>query len=183
MCGIDGLAVGRCVLRADDDGCGAGAGSGAATRAHAGHRSARRSDPVNKDNVRTYAWCGAGRRVDPQFSSRDPKLRVPNSFRATPLMIGGVLYSPNGIGLVEAFDPGSGKTLWVQRVSSGFAGPERRQHARSRVLARAATTSRLFVQRRRHVLVAALNAKTGRPCADFRPVWNRRPELRSAAED
>ena len=29
-------------------------------------------------------------------------------------MIGGVLYSPNGIGLVEAFHPGTGKTLWVQ---------------------------------------------------------------------
>ena len=30
-------------------------------------------------------------------------------------MIDGVLYSSNGIGLVEAFHPGTGKTLWVQQ--------------------------------------------------------------------
>ena len=38
-----------------------------------------------------------------------------HDFRATPLMIEGVLYGSNGIGLVEAFHPGTGKTLWVQQ--------------------------------------------------------------------
>jgi len=30
-------------------------------------------------------------------------------------MISGILYSPNGIGLVEAFHPGTGRTLWVEQ--------------------------------------------------------------------
>ena len=29
-------------------------------------------------------------------------------------MVNGVLYASNAVGLVEAFDPGTGKTLWVQ---------------------------------------------------------------------
>ena len=31
-------------------------------------------------------------------------------------MVGGVLYASNGIGLVEAFDPATGRTIWVQQV-------------------------------------------------------------------
>ena len=51
-------------------------------------------------------------------------------------MIGGVLYSPNGIGLVEAFHPGTGKTLWVQEPfpDEGPAGSSRQQRARRCVL-------------------------------------------------
>ena len=30
-------------------------------------------------------------------------------------MIDGVLYGSNGIGLVEAFHPGTGKTVWIQQ--------------------------------------------------------------------
>ena len=44
-----------------------------------------------------------------------PDFAFSHDFRATPLMIDGVLYSSNGIGLVEAFHPGTGKTLWVQQ--------------------------------------------------------------------
>ena len=29
-------------------------------------------------------------------------------------MVDGVLYSPNGVGLIEAFDPGTGDTIWIQ---------------------------------------------------------------------
>ncbi len=41
-------------------------------------------------------------------------------------MVGGVLYASNGIGLVEAFDPATGRTIWVQQVpetSSPRAAP------------------------------------------------------------
>ena len=31
-------------------------------------------------------------------------------------MVGGVLYASNGVGLVEAFDPATGRTIWVQQV-------------------------------------------------------------------
>ena len=33
-------------------------------------------------------------------------------------MLDGVLYAPNAVGLIEAFDAGSGKTLWVQEPAT-----------------------------------------------------------------
>ena len=36
------------------------------------------------------------------------------NLRSTPLLINGVLYAPNIFGLVEAFDPATGETLWTQ---------------------------------------------------------------------
>jgi glucose dehydrogenase len=130
----------------------------------AGHRKYSPLDQINKDNVKNLRVVWRRPAVDPQFSSRDPKLRVPNNFRASPLMIGGVLYSPNGIGLVEAFDPGSGKTLWVQEYpvgSQGLSGDSTRGLA----YWRGRNDERLFVQR--GDMLVALNAKTGRPYADF----------------
>jgi quinoprotein glucose dehydrogenase len=53
--------------------------------------------------------------VDPVIMDKFPDLSPSNYFRGTPVMINGVLYSPNGVGLIEAFDAGSGKTKWVQQ--------------------------------------------------------------------
>ena len=93
-------------------------------------------DQINKDNVKKLRIAWRRPAVDPQLAARDPELQVPNNFRATPLMVSGVLYSPNGVGLVEAFDPGTGKTIWVQEPAGRPGGLARRQHARRRVLAR-----------------------------------------------
>ena len=59
-------------------------------------------DQINRTNVKNLRIAWRRPAVDPLLSGKDPKLQVPNNFRATPLMIGGVLYSPNGVGLVEA---------------------------------------------------------------------------------
>ena len=37
-----------------------------------------------------------------------------DNLRSTPIFVDGVLYAPNGVGLVEAFDPTSGETIWLQ---------------------------------------------------------------------
>ena len=43
------------------------------------------------------------------------------------MMVNGVLYASNAVGLVEAFDPGTGKTLWVQQPGpEGLAGTSNR---------------------------------------------------------
>ena len=79
-------------------------------------------DQINASNVGglRIAWRRAA--VDPQLKVLDPALTSPNNFRATPLMIDGVLYSPNGVGLVEAFHPGTGETIWVQQPPGGVKG-------------------------------------------------------------
>src|SRR5688572_21638078 len=71
-------------------------------------------DQVDKQNVSRLRVVWQRPAVDPSITARVPDLSYSGNFRATPLMIGGVLYSPNGVGLIEAFHPGTGKTLWVQ---------------------------------------------------------------------
>src|SRR4051794_25937359 len=68
-------------------------------------------DQINKGNVAQLRVAWRREAVDATISSKKPDLTYSNNFRATPLMVGGVLYSPNGIGLVEAFHPGTGKTI------------------------------------------------------------------------
>src|SRR5262249_24837017 len=70
--------------------------------------------PITRKNSRKFGNPG-GRPAPPrEILKRPADLVVPGLFRSTPLMINGVLYASNGIGLVEAFDPATGKTLWIQ---------------------------------------------------------------------
>src|SRR5512138_2388922 len=74
-------------------------------------------DQINKNNVRNLHIEWRRPSVAAELRTPHPNLRFSNLFRSTPLMINGVLYASNGIGLVEAFDPATGKTLWVQESS------------------------------------------------------------------
>src|SRR3954454_8826355 len=121
-------------------------------------------DQIDKNNVTSLRIAWRRPAVDAQYLTTDPKLQSPNNFRVTPLMIGGVLYSPNGVGLVEAFNPGTGKTLWVQEAPVG-AGGIRGDSTRGLAYWRGRDDERIFVQRGETLM--ALNVKTGRPYADF----------------
>jgi quinoprotein glucose dehydrogenase len=76
-------------------------------------------DQINKANVSQLRIAWQRPAVDASISSKVPNFSFSGNFRATPLMIGGVLYSPNGIGLVEAFHGGTGKTVWVRFPTKG----------------------------------------------------------------
>ena len=52
--------------------------------------------------------------IDPSFTRPFPELEPSGYLRATPILIDGVLYASNAVGLVEAFDPGTGETLCLQ---------------------------------------------------------------------
>jgi quinoprotein glucose dehydrogenase len=121
-------------------------------------------DQINRTNVRSLRIAWRRPAVDPLLAAKDPQLQVPNNFRASPLMIGGVLFSPNGVGLVEAFDAGTGKTIWIQEPP---AGPQGLRGDSTRGLAywRGGADERIFVQR--GDTLVALNAKTGQPYSDF----------------
>jgi quinoprotein glucose dehydrogenase len=121
-------------------------------------------DQITRNNVTSLKIAWRRPAVDPQLAALDPGLQVPNNFRVTPLMVGGVLYSPNGIGLVEAFDPGTGRTLWVQEAPVGPQGL-RGDSTRGLAYWRGRDDQRIFVQRGETLM--ALNAKSGRPYADF----------------
>src|ERR1700722_18213894 len=96
------------------------------SRFYAGDLGSTKYSALDQINVRNIhelriAWRHPG--VDPQILQTYPKLRVSNNLRATPLMANGMLYTSNSLGLVEAMDPATGKTLWIQEpVGVGIEG-------------------------------------------------------------
>ena len=78
-------------------------------------------DQINANNVGTLRVAWRRPLVDPSYLSMDPDLRFSNVSSAAPLIIDGVGYVPNTIGLVEAFDVTTGETRWTQPP---FGGPE-----------------------------------------------------------
>ena len=79
-------------------------------------------DQINADTVNDLDIAWRRPPVDETVLARWPELRFSNNLRSTPSMIDGVLYASNGIGLVEAFDPATGQTIWVQDLP--FLGDE-----------------------------------------------------------
>src|SRR6185503_2973815 len=71
---------------------------------------------ISKDNVATLSVAWRRPAVDAAFTAANPTLRFSNNFRATPIMVGGLLYVSNGLGFAEAIDPATGKTVWVQNI-------------------------------------------------------------------
>ena len=65
----------------------------------------------NVENLRVI-WTRPG--IDPELRAAFPGISIPRNFRTTPLMVDGVGYVSNAVGLVEAFDPATGETHWVQ---------------------------------------------------------------------
>ena len=119
-------------------------------------------DAANAGQLR-IAWRRSA--VDASITRAVPDLRYGASFRATPLMIGGVLYAPNAIGFVEAFDAGTGATIWVEAPLD--EGPNRYAGTGTRGVAywRDGDDARILVQRGEYLM--ALDAQTGANIADF----------------
>lgn len=120
-------------------------------------------DQITAGNVATLqvAWRRPG--LDPAVSAAHPDLVVPANYRSTPLKADGRLYATSALGLAEAFDPGSGATLWAQAVEAeDLSGA-----GASRTLAywRGPQGARVFNVRGRYLY--ALDARTGRPVDGF----------------
>jgi quinoprotein glucose dehydrogenase len=142
-------------------------GQGGEWRSYSGDPGSRKYSPldqITKENVRNLKIAWRRPAVDPRLLARDSELKFQNNFRATPLMVNGVLYSPNGIGLVEAFNPGTGQTVWVQELPPGMVlrGGD---STRGVAYWRDGASERIFVQRGEALM--ALNLRTGQPYRDF----------------
>ena len=122
-------------------------------------------DQINADNVADLEIAWTRTTVDQSILDIVPELGYGNANRATPLMVDGILYASNAVGLVEAFDPGTGETIWVQKPME--AGPRAYRGAGARGVAywTDGTDQRIVVHRGEWLI--ALNAKTGEPYPDF----------------
>jgi len=138
-------------------------------RAYAGDRGSTKYAPldqINKDNVAQLQIAWRRPAVDSSFVQKKPDVYVPRDFRATPLMINGTLFSPNGIGLVEAFQPATGRTIWVQQPfaderEQGLAGDS----TRSVAYWTDGSEGRIFVIRGEYLI--ALDPNTGQPITSW----------------
>jgi quinoprotein glucose dehydrogenase len=72
-------------------------------------------DQINRSNVAQLKVAWRRPQAPPDIVAANPGLRLNNNYRATPIMVDGVLYASNGLGLAEAINPQTGATIWVQK--------------------------------------------------------------------
>ena len=120
---------------------------------------------INSDNVSDLEIVWRRPAVDESITSAYPRLRVSGNLRATPIFINGVLYSSNGVGLAEAFDPASGETLWVQEPDENTLAEVQGQSSRGVEYWSDGSDEILFVIRKGNLI--ALNPKNGRRVSSF----------------
>jgi len=122
-------------------------------------------DQINRSNVRNLHVAWRRPAVADELREQHHELKFSNLFRSTPLMINGVLYASDGIGLVEAFDPATGRTLWVQESTD--PGPEALTGTSTRGIAywRNGADERILSVRPPYLY--AINLKTGELIRSF----------------
>jgi len=121
-------------------------------------------DQINRSNVAQLKVAWRRPQAPPDIVAANPALRLNNNYRATPIMVGGVLYASNGLGLAEAFNPQTGTTIWVQKPGDDPL----RGAASARGVAYwtdNGRNDRIFTYRNNFLY--ALDPKTGEPIASF----------------
>jgi len=129
---------------------------------HSGDKGSTKYSPldqINKNNVRNLRIVWRRPAAADELRKRQANLTVPSLFRSTPLMINGVLYASNGVGLVEAFDPATGNTIWIQEVPEPGADALSGSASRSIGHWRSGSEERILSVRPPYLL--AINPKTG----------------------
>lgn len=93
-------------------------------RDYAGDRGARRYAPfdqINPDTIKDLRIVWRRPAASAALRAEDPLIPAGGYFKSTPLMAEGRLYAQNAAGLIEAFDPATGATIWSQERFEGDA--------------------------------------------------------------
>jgi quinoprotein glucose dehydrogenase len=120
---------------------------------------------ITKENVKTLRIAWRRPAVNPVATAGINDFRVNPNFHSTPIMVRGVLYASNGVGLVEAMDPETGKTLWMQKPLA--ADGNKLQGTSNRGVAYWTDGSDQRLLSIRGPNLFALNPETGEPYGDF----------------
>ena len=139
---------------------------------YGGQNSFNRYSPLTqiaRENVAAVQVLWRRPAIDPQLTEEFPDLDFTNYLRGTPILVEGTLYAPNAVGLVEAFDPATGETRWIERPASeeDAAGRSFRGVAYWRGDATGAADNRGRVISVRGSSLHALDAETGEPISSF----------------
>lgn len=122
-------------------------------------------DQINRENAHRLriAWQRPG--VDPSLLQKFPDLNPSHYFKATPIVVDGVLYCPDAVGLLEAIEPATGKTIWVQQPFESTMREASGQSMRGVDSWRKGDDLRLLLVRGNYLY--AVNAKDGQLYPDF----------------
>lgn len=123
------------------------------------------ADQINAGNVDDFEIVWRRPAADPSVSDADPQLRISGNFRAASIYVDGVLYTSNGVGLVEAIDPATGATLWVQSFNADSLRATRGASARGIEYWSNGSQDRIFAVRLGSL--HALDPATGEAIAGF----------------
>ena len=156
------------MMLASGDGNAQNGARGGEWRYHGGDLGATKYSPldqINKDNVSRLKIVWRRPAVDPSL----PKpVNYSHNFHATPIMVDGVLYTSNGIGLIEAFNPGTGKTIWVEQPTADDKRPGPPGTSTRGLSYWAQGNDKRILAIRGENLIA-LNAATGKPASGWGP--------------
>lgn len=121
-------------------------------------------DQIDASNVNQLQVAWRRPALDEYYLQMNPRQNYSSAYVTAPIIVNGIGYIPNGVGLVEAFDPATGATIWVQEP---FGGVEDLPGAVTRGVAywSDGTDTRILVQRNSGLY--ALNAETGAPIREF----------------
>ncbi len=122
---------------------------------------------IDASNVASLEVVWRRPALDAHYSTLNPNQRFSSNYVAAPVVIDGVAYIPNAVGLVESFDAATGETFWVQDPvggAEGLPGAPTRGVAYWRDQSDI-ETPRVFVQRGTYLY--ALDAATGRSIESF----------------
>ena len=123
------------------------------------------ADQITRDNVKNLRIAWRRPATNTSFKEAFPELRVNAYLRSTPIVVDGTLYTQDVHGFVSAFDAGSGETVWQQEPFARTQEELQGQSTRGVDYWRGGSDHRIFVIRGEYLY--ALNAKTGKPYADF----------------
>ena len=139
-------------------------------RHYGGDRAHSRYSSLNQINRTTFkdlkvAWQWEN--VDHEITKTNPGI-LPASFKPTPLMIGGVIYTSTPFSQVVAVDAGTGQTIWVYNPKSYLRGSPANSGFQHRGV-------EYWTDGRQHRIVIAtggrqlisIDALTGKPDPDF----------------
>jgi glucose dehydrogenase len=122
-------------------------------------------DQINRENVANLHAVWHRDALDQTLKDQFPDLTPSNYFRGTPIVVNGVLYAPDGVGLVEAFDAATGQTKWVQHPVKATLKEAAGQSTRGVAYWRKVEDERIISIRGEYLY--ALDAKAGAPIPEF----------------
>jgi quinoprotein glucose dehydrogenase len=121
---------------------------------------------IDKTTVANLRVAWRHPQADPAILAANPDFALSSRYMVTPIYVDGLLYVPNGFGLVEAIDPKTGRTVWTQKpLIDGPEGLPSLMITKAVAYWGSGADARVLTVRQQHLF--ALNPKTGAPVASF----------------